>query len=178
MDMLEKRPVGGLYLLEKNRKLRKVLSGVSISNGLGWSPDNKIMYYIDTPTRKVSAFDYHLDSGEIENRRTVVDFLVQQQLGSPDGMAVDAEGMIWVAHWGGSRVTRWDPQSGKLLEMIQIPALQVSSCCFGGKNLDDLYITTARNGLDQKILDSQPLTGALFKVRPGVQGLPTNAFDG
>ena len=147
MDMAERGPKGALYVLE-NRQLRKVVTGVSVSNGLGWAPDNKTMYYIDSPTRKVSAFDYDLETGAIENRRTVVDFTVQQQPGSPDGMAVDVEGMIWVAHWGGSRLTRWDPSRGTLLDTVSFPALQVSSCCFGGKNLEDLYITTARNELD------------------------------
>ena len=178
MDMAERGPKGALYVLEKNRALRKVLSGVSISNGLGWNPNNKVMYYIDTPTRKVAAFDYDLQSGAITNRRTAVDFTVQNQKGNPDGLAVDAEGMIWVAHWGGSRITRWDPARGTLLDTISFPALQVSSCCFGGKNLDELYVTTARNELDSKILEAQPLTGALFMVRPGVRGLPTYAYDG
>ncbi len=178
MDMAERGPKAALYVLEKNHHLRKVLTGISISNGLGWSPDNRTMYYIDTPTRKVAAFDYAIESGTIENRRTVVDFEAQQQPGKPDGMAIDAEGMLWVAHWGGSRLTRWNPSTGALLETVTVPALQVSSCCFGGKNLEDLYITTARNNLDQKILDAQPLTGALFKIMPGVKGLPTYAFEG
>ena len=136
------------------------------------------MYYIDTPTRKVAAFDYDLHTGAIANRRTAVDFTLHSQQGNPDGMAVDVEGMIWVAHWGGSRITRWDPVRGTLLATISVPALQVSSCCFGGKNLDELYITTARNDLDPKILEAQPLTGALFMVKPGVQGLPTYAYEG
>ncbi|MDA4123582.1 MAG: SMP-30/gluconolactonase/LRE family protein [Thaumarchaeota archaeon] len=171
-------PIGAFYVLEKGRKLKKVLSDITVSNGMGWSPDNKTMYYIDSPTRKVSAFDYALSTGEIKNRRTVVDFAQTQQQGNPDGMAVDAEGMIWVAHWGGGRVTRWNPSNGKLLDTIIIPADQSSSCCFGGDNLDELYITSARKGIDPKLLAAKPLTGALFVVKTGVRGLPTNAFDG
>ncbi|MDA4134782.1 MAG: SMP-30/gluconolactonase/LRE family protein [Thaumarchaeota archaeon] len=178
MDTLQKTRSGALYVLEKGRRPKKVISGVTISNGLGWSPDNKTMYYIDSPTRKVSALDYSLKTGTVKNRRTIVDFSVSKQPGKPDGMSVDSEGMIWVAHWGGSRLTRWDPSNGKLLETIAMPAEQVASCCFGGKNLDDLYITTARIRMDAKTLAAKPLNGALFVVKPGVKGLPTNEFDG
>jgi len=176
MDMEEKNASGGLYFLERN-KVHRVLEGVTISNGLGWSPDDRTMYYIDTPTRKVSAFDYDMKSGGVKNRRTVVDFGPDQP-GNPDGMAVDAEGMIWVAHWGGYRVTRWNPATGRPLNFVTLPVAHVTSCCFGGKNLDELYITTARTGLNQEELSRQPLSGGLFKVRTGFRGLPTNVFDG
>jgi len=180
MDIQEKNATGSLYFLDpKDLKSHKVLSGITVSNGLGWSPDNKKMYYIDTPTMRVSVFDYSLDSGRLDNKRTAVDFSKEGQPGSPDGMAVDDEGMIWVAHWGGSRVTRWDPETGKLLHTLPVPALQVTSCCFGGENLDELYITTAREGVDQQTLALQPLTGGLFMTKIyGVRGLPTYAFDG
>ena len=178
MDAGTRTPIGSLYVLEKGQKLKTVLTEVTVSNGLGWSPDNKTMYYIDSPTRKVSAFDYSLKTGEIGNRRTAVDFAETKQQGNPDGMAVDAEGMIWVAHWGGGRVTRWNPSTGKLLDTIIVPADQSSSCCFGGDNLDELYITSARKGIDIRGLAAKPLTGSLFVVKVGVRGLPTNAFDG
>ncbi len=178
MDATEKNPTGSLYLLGKDRKLKKVLSQVTISNGLGWSPDNRAMYYIDTPTRKVRAFDYSLQTGEIYNERTAVDFAVSEQKGDPDGMAVDVEGMIWVAHWGGARLTRWNPSNGNLLETLPVPADQVTSCCFAGRNLDELYITSARDGLDEKTLASKPLAGSLFIARPGVKGLPTHSYVG
>ncbi len=167
---------GALYFLSRDNTVTKVLSGVSISNGLGWSPDNKVMYYIDTPTRRVVSFDFILETGEIENQRTVVDFTDQQ--GSPDGMAVDKEGMLWVAHWGGSRVSRWNPLTGRALDQIVLPTMYVSSCCFGGKNLDELYITTARRGSDQQTPSEQPYAGALFRAKVEVGGLPTCSFDG
>jgi sugar lactone lactonase YvrE len=176
MNMKESEPTGFLYVLANDYSVRKVLSGITISNGLGWSPDNKIMYYIDTPTRKVTAFDFDLGTGKINNQRTAVDFTSQE--GSPDGMAVDREGMIWVAHWAGSKVSRWNPSNGKLLNQIILPARNVSSCCFGGKNLDELYITTARTGMDQKALSQWPYSGDLFRAKVDVGGLPTCSFVG
>jgi sugar lactone lactonase YvrE len=108
------------------------------------------MYYIDSPSKKVWSFDYSVQSGEISSKHTTVDFEETRQTGIPDGMAVDAEGMIWVAHWGGARVTRWRPTDGKLFETLPIPVDEVTSCCFGRKNLEELYITSAREGLDEK----------------------------
>jgi sugar lactone lactonase YvrE len=178
MDAVERATIGSLYVLEKGRKPKRVVRDIGVSNGIGWSPDNRTMYYIDSPTRKVSAFDYRLETGEVKNRRTVVDLALTKQEGNPDGMSVDSEGMLWVAQWGGARVTRWDPSTSKLLETIPVPADQASSCCFGGRKLDQLYITSARHGIDAKRLEAKPLTGALFVVNVGVKGLPTNAFDG
>jgi sugar lactone lactonase YvrE len=172
MDVKETRPSGALYCLSKDRQVKKILSGVTISNGLGWSPDDSTMYYIDTPTRKVSAFDYEVESGDVKNRRTALD--LSNQPGEPDGMAVDSEGMIWVAHWGGFCLTRWDPKLGRKIETVKVPAANVTSCCFGGKDLDELYITTARSGLDQDSLTRYPLAGGLFMVKVNVQGLRTN----
>jgi sugar lactone lactonase YvrE len=178
MDDSERTASGSLYCIDQDRKLRKLVTQVGVSNGLGWSPDNRKMYYIDSPTKKVSSFDYSLTMGEISNRRTIVDFAANNQPGVPDGMTVDVEGMLWVAHWGGSRVTRWNPDTGKLLDTISVPAGETTSLCFAGKNLDELYITSARDGLDDKALAAQPLAGSLFVVKPGVRGLPTNSFEG
>jgi sugar lactone lactonase YvrE len=178
MDEKEKNPAGSLYLLGTDRSLKKVLSGVTISNGLGWSPDRKTMYYIDSPTRKVWSFDYSHQTGDISNKRTAADFDEAEQPGVPDGMAVDAEGMIWVAHWGGARVSRWNPVEGKLVETLPVPADHVTSCCFAGSNLDELYITSAREGFDQTYLAKMPLSGSLFVANVGVKGLPTYAFEG
>ncbi len=178
MDEKEGSPLGSLYYLAKGKGVKKVLSQITVSNGLGWSPDSKTMYYIDSPTRRVSSFDYSLQTGDISNRRIAVNFDETKQPGVPDGMAVDAEGMIWVAHWGGARMTRWNPSTGKLLETITLPADQVTSCCFGGKNLDELYITTARADLSEKVLATQPLAGSLFVTKVGVKGLPTYKYEG
>lgn len=167
---------GSLYCLDASLHLRKILDNLTISNGLAWSPDRNAMYFIDTPTLEVWAFDYDEATGAIRNRRTAVP--VPQAEGYPDGMTIDAEGMLWVAHWGGSRVCRWDPRTGRKLGEIRVPAGQVSSCVFGGPGLEDLYITTSRLGLDEAALARQPLAGGLFRARPGVRGTPTFAFAG
>jgi len=176
MSMGYAKSKGALYFLSRDNTVTKVLSNISISNGLGWSPDNKVMYYIDTPMRRVVSYDFVLETGEIKNQRTVVDF--SDQDGSPDGMAVDEEGMLWIAHWGGSKVSRWNPLTGSVLDQIILPTMNVSSCCFGGKNLDELYITTAKRGSEQQIPSEQPYAGALFRVKVEVRGLPTYSFIG
>ena len=99
-------------------------------------------------------------------------------MGLPDGMTIDEEGMLWICLWGGKALSRWNPHTGKLLEKIDIPAFQVTSCAFGGKDLDTLYITSARTGLSDNELREYPLTGSLFSIQPGVKGLPMQSFKG
>ncbi|MGA2665890.1 MAG: SMP-30/gluconolactonase/LRE family protein [Nitrososphaerales archaeon] len=165
----EKDPTGALYRLDGSRAV-KAVPGVTISNGLGWSPDGSVMYYIDTPTRKVSAFDYDVETGSVSRRRTVVDF--GGEAGDPDGLAVDEEGMLWVAHWGGGKVSRWDARTGRKVGQLAIPAPNVTSCCFGGRKLDELYVTSAAVSASSQ----HPAAGGLFRARCAVRGLPTNAF--
>jgi sugar lactone lactonase YvrE len=167
-------PAGSLYCLSPDWTVRKKIQQVTISNGLGWSPDNRVFYYIDSPTNTVAAYDFASETGEISNRRTVVDF-PPGFVGMPDGMCVDAEGMLWIALWGGAAVGRWDPTTGELLRRFVVPAPNVSSCAFGSSGLNELYITTASLGTD---LQSYPLAGGLFNLDPGVAGLPTFAFGG
>ena len=167
---------GSLCCLDADLQTRKALDNLTIANGLAWSPDRKTMYYIDTPTFEVWAFDYDLETGEIRDRRTAVP--VPEDAGFPDGMTIDAEGMLWVAHWGGSRVCRWNPDTGEKLGEVRLPVQNVSSCVFAGESLDTLYITTSRLGLEEEALKDQPLAGGLFCVTPGVPGTPTDAFAG
>jgi sugar lactone lactonase YvrE len=134
------------------------------------------MYYIDTPTMQVVAFDYDPDSGAISNRRVIITF--PPGVGRPDGMTVDAEGRLWIAHWDGHRVSRWDPHEGRLLSEIPLPVARVTSCAFGGPNLDRLYITTARHGGTDEQLSEQPHAGSLFAASPGVAGLPAHEYGG
>lgn len=176
INLDESSPTGNLYAFEAGKAPRKLLDGIRISNGLAWSPDHRIFYYIDTPTRQVRAFDYDLEAGSISNPRAVL--YVPESMGWPDGMTSDMEGRLWIAMWGGSRVTCWDPVRGELEVEIPIPAPHVSSCVFGGEQRDILYITTARKGMSEVELAAHPLAGGLFQVRTSTKGMPTFAFAG
>ncbi|MNI83568.1 L-arabinolactonase [compost metagenome] len=120
--------------------------------------------------------DYDLESGSVSGRRTVVK--LPEGAGGPDGMTIDSEGMIWVAHWNGGCVSRWNPHTGEQLATVEVPAPLVTSCTFGGGHLDELYITTARSGMSPEELERWPLSGGLFKAKPGVTGVKANMFAG
>ena len=174
---LDRRPgAASLYCLEPDGSVRTMLQGVTNSNGIAWGLDRQTMFYIDTPTRQVTALDYDMRTGRIENPRTAV--TVPPDLGKPDGMTIDAEGSLWIALWDGGCVTRWDPRSGRLLETLAVPARRVTSCAFGGPDLDELYITTARTGLTESDLAGQPYAGGLFRARPGPRGMKAFEFGG
>jgi sugar lactone lactonase YvrE len=176
MDMNEKAASGNLYSFETGRPARKLLGGVRISNGLAWSPDHKTFYYIDTPTRQVRAYDYDIETGSIAHARVVIE--VPESMGWPDGMTSDMEGRLWIALWGGAQVARWDPLSGRLEAQVAVPALQTSSCVFGGPRRDVLYVTSARVGLDEAALAHYPHSGGLFRIQTGTEGMPTFEFAG
>jgi len=173
MDMGEENPSGALYSFD-GKQVTRLLSGITISNGLAWSVDHKTFFYIDTPTREVKAFDYDLATGQIANPRAVIH--VPESLGWPDGMTSDTDGNLWIAIWGGAQITQWNPSTGKLLEQIQVPALHTSSCVFGGKDMNELYVTSARKGMSEADLKKYPLSGGLFKVETKVTGMPTFEF--
>lgn len=176
MSLVKEREAGSFYVLDVDGSVRHQFSNVTTSNGLDWSPDERTLYYIDTPTMLVEAFDFDVERGEITGRRTVLKF--SEGMGRPDGMTVDEEGMLWIAHWEGGRVTRWNPADGTLLDTIPVPADLVTCPVFGGKDLDVLYITTARIRLDEEALARQPHAGGLFAVRPGVCGMASYEFGG
>lgn len=175
MDLNESAPTGALYSFD-GKTITKLLSGITISNGLTWSPDHQTFYYTDTPTRQVTAFDYDLATGQVANPRPAV--RVPDGLGWPDGMTSDTDGNLWIAMWGGAQVTKWDPRTGHLLDQIPMPVLQPSSCIFGGADLNELYVTSARKGLGQADLAKYPLSGGLFKIDTDVTGVPTFQFRG
>jgi sugar lactone lactonase YvrE len=127
-------------------------------------------------TRKIDAFDYDLMTGAISNRRTVVS--VPEGYGLPDGMTMDAEGKLWVAHWDGWCVCRWDPATGKLMQNVRLPVARPTSCAFGGPALDSLYITSVTTELDAAALAKQQGAGGIFCLKPGVRGLPAFSFAG
>jgi sugar lactone lactonase YvrE len=143
---------------------------------MAWSPDYKTLYFIDTPTREVKAFDYDLETGALANPRAAVS--IPEAFGWPDGMTSDTRGNLWIAMWGGAQVTKWNPATGQLLEQIPVPAKNVSSCVFGGTDRTELYITSARKGLDEAALKQYPLTGGLFRLQTHVEGMPTFEFEG
>ncbi len=162
---------GHLFCLDLDGRLHHVRGGLSIANGLGWSPDNRRFYHVDTPTRCIQAFDFDLRTGQLGPPETVVSF--DKLPGAPDGMTVDAEGMLWVAHWDGACLTRWDPQTGETLARVDFPAARVTSCGFFGDAYDELFVTTAWRGMNGNERAAQPLTGQCFSLRPEVRGLPT-----
>ena len=176
MDDAEVEASGSLYSLAADGTWKTLRQGLRIPNGLAWSPDYRTFYHIDTPTRLVQAYDYDLEHGEIDHPRTVIS--VPPGLGLPDGMTSDTDGMLWIALWGGAQVTRWDPATGRMLGGGSLPALQPSSCVFGGPGLTDLYVTTARIRLSAEQLKRYPLSGDLFRIQTTIQGLPTFAFGG
>jgi sugar lactone lactonase YvrE len=176
MSLKGQRGAGALYRLDRDGSVHKMADGVSISNGLAWSADRRTMYYIDTPTQSVYAFDYDLDTGEIANRRTVI--RIPEADGSPDGMSIDAEGKLWIALWGGWQVGCWDPDTGEKLMSIRVPTAHVTSCAFGGPDFMQLFITTAREGLSAEELERQPEAGCVFTAQVGVAGLPADKYQG
>jgi sugar lactone lactonase YvrE len=174
-DVEGRRPLGSLYRLNADHTVVHVLSGVTISNGLGWSLDHRSMYYIDSPSHGIDVLDFRVQDGSVSRRRRLVD--LPEQWGLPDGMTVDEEGFLWVAFWGGSAVRRIAPD-GRVVSVVTLPVSQVTSCAFGGDDLSDLYITTARNGLEGDQPRAQPHAGGLFRFRPGVAGLAERPFAG
>ena len=162
----------GFFVIDTNGIGRRVLSDITISNGVIWSVDNKKMYYQDTPTRNISAFDFDIEKGVISNRQEIIH--LPDTLGTPDGNTIDEEGMIWVANWDAACVTRWNPKTGELLQRIDVPALNVTAVAFGGENLEDLYITTASLYMPEDKAKNYPEAGKLFVVKPGVKGVRCN----
>lgn len=166
-------PMGSLYCMDSDYNITKKIDKVTISNGIGYSPDNATMYYIDSPSREVVAFDFDKSTGEISNKKTVVK--VPEEVGMPDGMTVDADGMLWVAMWCGGAVVKYDPESGNMLEKIEIPAKSVTAMVFGGKDMDEMFITTAKLDTD---LNRYPDAGGVFRVKMDVKGQLTYKFKG
>ena len=163
---------GALYKITAEMNPEKMLNKITISNGMAWTSNNETFYYIDSPTQEVRAYQFDLGTGEINFDRTVI--RVPKEWGTPDGMSMDQEGKLWVAHYGGFGVYCWDPENGKLLKKIVLPAPHVTSCVFGGENLDHLFITTARENLTEAQLQAYPQSGDVFLVKTNTQGFLPN----
>ncbi len=164
-----------LYRFDHDFSAHTMLDSITISNGICWSGDKKKMYYIDTPTMQVKEYDYVDKTGEISFNRVAVE--IPQGMGGPDGMCIDAEGMLWVAHYGGSAVCCYDPSSGALLHKISVAAPNVTSCAFGGKDLKTLYITTAAQGMNQEARTKYPDAGGLFYIDLDIKGVKATFFQ-
>ena len=164
---------GSLYVLEKDGTVKTKITGVTCSNGMAWSPDDKTLYYIDTPTRQVVAYKYDTKNGDITDGRVAIS--IPEEKGSPDGMTIDTEGMLWIALWDGWKVIRYNPYTSEQLYEVTLPVSRVTSCVFGGDDMDDLYITSAREGLSDSDLKEQPLAGSLFVIRKS--GFEADAFE-
>lgn len=175
MDIDCRDHCGALYRIDRDNTVAVMLKPLSVPNGMAWTSDNATMYFIDTPTRKINAYAFDLEKGEMTFSRTAVD--VPPDMGMPDGMCIDAEGMLWVAHWGGYGVYHWDPITGTLLGKIDIPCPYVTNCAFGDDDLRTLYITTAKSDLAGERLRQYPLSGSVFTTRPGVQGTAAFVYD-
>jgi sugar lactone lactonase YvrE len=165
---------GALYSLEHDLTLTKRLNSVSIPNGIAWSRDGNRMYFTDTPTQTIQSFLFDVASGELKFEKLAI--TIDKKNGSPDGMCMDEEGMLWIAQWDGFGVYRWNPQTGKMLDKIELPVPQVSSCAFGGENMDQLFITTARENMSEEKIAKYPLSGNVFIAKPGVKGMPVHKF--
>jgi sugar lactone lactonase YvrE len=167
---------GSLWRVNADFSCVRQRQGLTISNGLAWSQDRGTLYLIDSPTRQVLAFPL-TPSGDLLGEATACITIPKAWDALPDGMCIDAEGKLWIALFGGGAVTRWDPVSGLLLERLELPCRQVTSCCFGGPNLDQLFVTTARQEMDAAAIKAEPLAGGLFQAEVGVKGLPAACFQ-
>lgn len=168
---LKKRPEASLYCLRTDLTVEKKYSPVTNSNGIIWSGDGRTMFYIDTPSKKIRAFDFDAATGAIHGERVLWD--TQAEASVPDGMTIDNEGRLWIAFCHGGKVVCFDPATSKVVQQIDFPCIETTACAFGGPDLRDLYITTGlKPGLQE------PLAGRLFVCRPGAQGVPAQPFLG
>uniref|UniRef100_A0A3Q3XQZ0 Regucalcin n=1 Tax=Mola mola TaxID=94237 RepID=A0A3Q3XQZ0_MOLML len=171
------RQQGSLFSVTSGLTVTKHLDEVDISNGLDWSSDHKTFFYIDSLSLTVDAFDYDSNTGHIGNRRVV--YRMEEGEGLPDGMTVDVKGNLWVACYDGGRVINIDPATGVRLQTVSLPVMKTTSCCFGGRDYTDLYVTSASVGLNQSEWKHQPLAGDTFRVTGlGVKGRPSSSFSG
>lgn len=166
---LYSRPIASLYRFVENNAVEQV-SGITVSNGIAWSPDHKTMYYIDSPTRNVMAYDYDANTASISNGRVII--RTPQEWGTPDGCCIDSMGNLWVAQWGGACVALWDTHSGQLLHKIDVPAKNVTAVALGGPSLDQIFITTSSIAMDPIEIDKYSAAGSVFTCKVPVPGLP------
>jgi L-arabinonolactonase len=168
-------PSGSLYSFHHDGSWEKLDSGFALSNGLGFSPDGKILYFTDMFHRRILSYDYNKKTGKVYGKKTFA--IVPENKGYPDGLIVDSEGYVWSCHWGGYCITRYTPE-GQIDCRIELPVPNVTCCAFCGKNLNDLYITTAYKGLSKQERKKYPLSGDIFRLKTDIQGLIEAKFKG
>ncbi|XP_061175704.1 regucalcin-like [Saccostrea echinata] len=180
-DVVNMPKIGSLYCLDLDGSLHTMVKDVGISNGLAWTKDEKTMYYIDSTPRKIYRYDYDVTTGQISNQKVIVDNAGKplNEFGFPDGMTIDTENKLWVACFFASKVARYDPQTGQQLQSVNIPAARITSCCFGGKNLDELYVTCSAHEVSEEEFQKYPLTGSVFRVKGlGIKGFKAQIYEG
>ena len=163
-----------LFVVNDSGNYETKIDSVTIYNGIVWTSDKKTMYYIDTPTSSIKSYEYDNKTGEIYNEKIAVQ--IPESLGFPDGMTIDNENMLWVGMWNGNAVICFNPNTGKVISKIIVPAHNVTSCAFGGENLDELFITTARVDMTEGELKQYPLAGSIFKFKTSVKGVKSNFY--
>ena len=174
MHFEQSRPNASVYKVNEQGETIKMIDSVTISNGIVWTKDTKTMYYIDTPSANIMAYDFDPDTSTISNGRVAVK--VSKEDGFPDGMTIDENDMLWVGMWNGNAIAHFNPKTGELIDKIKVPAHNVTSCAFGGKNLDILYITTSSLDMSEEEQKAYPLAGSIFKAKPGVKGVESCFF--
>jgi L-arabinonolactonase len=174
-DEANRQPISAVYQIDERRRIRRLIEGVAVANSICFSPDGRTLYFADTPTRAIRAYDYDSDAAAVRNERIFA--ALDDQPGRPDGSIVDAEGCLWNAQVRGGRIVRYRPD-GSVDRIVELPAPNPTCLAFGGEGLDTLYITTLRRGMSAEDLAAWPTSGGLFALRPGVRGLPEPAFAG
>jgi sugar lactone lactonase YvrE len=170
------KPTGKLYCVDTDFHVTVHDEIFHMYNGIAWNTQSTKMYVADTANFRILSFDFDLETGTISNKETFVD--VPRDFGYPDGMCMDVENNIWLAHWGGSQITSWNTRTSKLLKQIKVPAPFVTCCAFVGDNLDELYITSAMADMDEAELVQYPSAGGIFRLKTSVSGMPTSFFGG
>ncbi|MEK4629168.1 MAG: SMP-30/gluconolactonase/LRE family protein [Solibacillus sp.] len=168
MNKFYKHHQAGLYCLHRNFQVEQKMFNMNLANGIAWSTNNKLMYVVDSLEKVIYQFNYNMNESRMYNKKICIDF--QNEAGYPDGITIDEQDMLWVAHWEGAKISRWNPKTSKKIDEIILPALKITSCTFGGKHLNELFITTASEGMSNEQLKKYPMSGRMFRIKLPISG--------